>query len=286
MVDSYRVRDDDREGHEGRILPSRSDTPHAHPPVVQIVFRGQRMSCEAVQWVLKNSKSRGTSRLVLISIAEHANWQGIGSWPSINTISTESNCSRREVFYALTQLEKAGELKRVKGGGNHHNTNLYTLTLISPQKELPLQRVQTLHGCKKVLQRVQTLHTNHPEPSKSKEIQNARDTAARQTAQVMGERKAKEAAAKAEARVGIGPSISPPEELEFKRQFNALIGPKSVTTQGGVMGIVKPEYTNYLDLRDAKRLPQGMTWAKWRDLTPEQRERELAEAQQKKAASA
>jgi len=68
------------------------------------------MSWQAVTWVLEQSQSTLGSRLVLLSIASHANREGKQSWPSVETICIETRLSRREVQYALRDLEESGEL--------------------------------------------------------------------------------------------------------------------------------------------------------------------------------
>jgi len=68
------------------------------------------MSWQAVTWVLEQSQSTLGARLVLLSIASHANREGKQSWPSVETICIETRLSRREVQYALRDLEELGEL--------------------------------------------------------------------------------------------------------------------------------------------------------------------------------
>jgi hypothetical protein len=69
------------------------------------------LSWQAVKWVLECSQAVLGSRLVLLSIASHANREGRQSWPSVETICIEARLSRREVQYCLRTLEDLGELK-------------------------------------------------------------------------------------------------------------------------------------------------------------------------------
>lgn len=76
------------------------------------------VSWQAVTWVLEQSKARLGSRLVLLSIASHANREGKQSYPSVKTICLESRLSRREVQYALRDLEESGELRTMPARGS------------------------------------------------------------------------------------------------------------------------------------------------------------------------
>ncbi len=75
------------------------------------------MSWQAVTWVLEFSEATLGSRLVLLSIASHANREGRNSWPSVATICGEARLTRREVQYCLRELEKIGELKTIQRSG-------------------------------------------------------------------------------------------------------------------------------------------------------------------------
>lgn len=241
------------------------------------------MSCEAVSWVLHNSKARGSARLVLLVIAEHAHDDGTGSWPSVATIAQEAAISRASVFTSLNKLVASNELKLLRsGGGRHQETNLYLLTLVIPQRELPLQRVQNLDpfiadGSKLRVQRVQSLDPNHPEPpKKEKAAQPMRalpkplrtEQEQRRIVEARDNRQLQEAITRAAAHIG-----SPP---------------KSVSIIGGEMANVKLGYMEFLDLRNQRRLPVGMTWAIWQTLSADQQKFELerADLERQKAASA
>jgi hypothetical protein len=75
------------------------------------------MSVEAISAVLHNSKAKGTTKLVLIGIANHEG-DG-GAWPSIETLCKYSGCSRSTVKSAIRWLVENGELEvLVQQGGN------------------------------------------------------------------------------------------------------------------------------------------------------------------------
>lgn len=91
-------------------------------------------------WVLEFSLAEGYARLVLISIASHANREGKSAFPSLDTISKESLVSKREVIYCVQSLEEMGEL-RVERGIGRGNPNHYEL----PQVSTWLQKVHNMH---------------------------------------------------------------------------------------------------------------------------------------------
>jgi Helix-turn-helix domain len=98
------------------------------------------MSWQAVTWVLEESESTLGSRLVLLSIASHANREGKSAFPSLDTIAKETLLCRREVVYCVQALEELGEL-RVHRGIGRGNPNNYQL----PRVENWLRKVHSLH---------------------------------------------------------------------------------------------------------------------------------------------
>lgn len=67
------------------------------------------MSVQCMAWVLAESPTTGTDRLVLLSLANHANELG-QSWPSVATIAREANASERAVQRSLANLKQAGAI--------------------------------------------------------------------------------------------------------------------------------------------------------------------------------
>tara|TARA_R100000700_G_C3160127_1_gene136419 strand:- start:202 stop:903 length:702 start_codon:yes stop_codon:yes gene_type:complete len=70
------------------------------------------MSVEIMSRVWANSEAKGTARLVLLAIADHANPSGI-AWPSLRRIAQYANVDRSNVSRAIKSLIQIGELERV-----------------------------------------------------------------------------------------------------------------------------------------------------------------------------
>jgi hypothetical protein len=100
----------------------------------------QAVSWQAVTWVLEFSEAEGYARLVLLSIASHANREGKNAFPSLDTICKEALVSRREVIYSIQALEEKGELKIERGIGRG-NPNHYEL----PHVGRWLEKVHIVH---------------------------------------------------------------------------------------------------------------------------------------------
>lgn len=92
-------------------------------------------------WVLDNSTSTGSCRLVLLAIANHASSDGCEAWPTVETIGREAKVSRATVFRALDELEQAGLLRIEHGVGGGEKTpanyrpNRYTVLMSGSQTE-------------------------------------------------------------------------------------------------------------------------------------------------------
>jgi Helix-turn-helix domain len=110
----------------------------------RLPFVGGVLSWQAVTWVLEESESTLGSRLVLLSIASHANREGRSAFPSLDTIAKETLLCRREVVYCVQALEESGELFVHRGIGRG-NPNNYQL----PRVENWLRKVQSLHQLEK-----------------------------------------------------------------------------------------------------------------------------------------
>jgi hypothetical protein len=92
------------------------------------------MSVECMDRVFRYSKtSKPAERLVLLAIADHANADGTGAYPSLQTIAAKcGDISTRYVTEMIRNLEKNGELIIETGGGkksNHYIVNVW------PQEE-------------------------------------------------------------------------------------------------------------------------------------------------------
>ena len=78
---------------------------------------GHPVSVQALCWVLERSEAHLGARLVLISIANHADDRGENAWPSITTIARESRMTPRHVQRVLPELVALGELEVDAGAG-------------------------------------------------------------------------------------------------------------------------------------------------------------------------
>ena len=74
------------------------------------------MSVEALAIVLHHSKARGTAKLILLGIANHAG-DG-GAWPSKATLARYANCTPQTVRKHVQTLRSLGEVRvHVNAGG-------------------------------------------------------------------------------------------------------------------------------------------------------------------------
>lgn len=110
------------------------------------------MSIQAIAWVIEHSEAKLGARLVLLSIANHADARGENAFPAVETIAREARMSARTVQYAIKELERSGELVIERGAGRS-GTHLFTLPGIM-QPGLPLKPrgaksapSQNLQGC-------------------------------------------------------------------------------------------------------------------------------------------
>lgn len=86
--------------------------------------------------VLHHSKAKGTNKLVLLGIANHAG-DG-GAWPSVETLATYANVHERNVQRSIDKLVASGELRvHVQAGGtretpDHRRPNRYDVNVACP----------------------------------------------------------------------------------------------------------------------------------------------------------
>jgi hypothetical protein len=86
------------------------------------------VSVQAITWVLEHSQARYGARLVLLSIANHADREGKGAFPSITTIALEARMTPRQVRRTLPQLVDLGELV-IEDESHESGTHRYTMTM-------------------------------------------------------------------------------------------------------------------------------------------------------------
>ena len=93
------------------------------------------MSHEAITWALEQApipptekgKGNPTTKLVVVTLAHHANSEGRNSHPSIDLLCAETELSASTVRESLAQAEACGLIKRdgkVKGGTTNWTLNL------------------------------------------------------------------------------------------------------------------------------------------------------------------
>lgn len=90
------------------------------------------MSIQAVSWVLEHSKTKALERLVMISLANHANEDG-ECWPSNERIAAEANTTPVQARRVLGALETGGHIARAINAApdarmrGDRRTNLYRI---------------------------------------------------------------------------------------------------------------------------------------------------------------
>jgi len=89
-----------------------------------------------MSYVFDNSEARLGDRLVLLSIANHADKHGRNAWPSIAGMAEEAHMSERQVKRAIRNLAELGEIEIEENGGPK-GTHCYTIT---GMQEAPLLR--------------------------------------------------------------------------------------------------------------------------------------------------
>lgn len=67
------------------------------------------MSIDALDWVFRASKSTGSDRLVLLSIANHADENGASSFPSVKRIADETRLSERAIRRSIAALRELND---------------------------------------------------------------------------------------------------------------------------------------------------------------------------------
>ncbi|MFD8589859.1 helix-turn-helix domain-containing protein [Streptomyces sp. NPDC059637] len=85
------------------------------------------MSVNTREWVWEHSSSRGTARLVLLSIADRVPDEQCAAWASLTSLVERTNASRTAVRDALTALAKSGELEVLEHLQGPQRTTAYRL---------------------------------------------------------------------------------------------------------------------------------------------------------------
>ncbi len=86
-----------------------------------------------MSWVLNHSPTKGTEKIVLLGLANHADADGNNAYPSVARLATYANVTERAVQMALRELEKSGHIVRqFQAGGSakqraDRRPNLYSV---------------------------------------------------------------------------------------------------------------------------------------------------------------
>ncbi|MEV0774955.1 helix-turn-helix domain-containing protein [Streptomyces sp. NPDC050428] len=91
------------------------------------------MSKDAREWVWEHSSSRGTARLVLLSIADRVPDEQCVAWASIASLMQRTNASRNAVRGALTALAASGELQTLDTFIGPQRSTVYRLPRTAAQ---------------------------------------------------------------------------------------------------------------------------------------------------------
>jgi hypothetical protein len=109
------------------LVDSKSIARGSTSDPTEVAVRGRTVSIQAVSWVITHSKAKLAARLVLISIANHADKHGANAFPSIATIAAEAAISVRQVQRIIPRLEAMGELLILQRRGGRGRTNGFTI---------------------------------------------------------------------------------------------------------------------------------------------------------------
>lgn len=99
-------------------------------------------------WVLHESPTSGTDKVLLLGIANHADAEGHNAWPSVATLAKYSNLEPRGVKKALRRLEEQGHIKILENRGGNADTrsdrrpNRYSIVM----NEVSARTSRNVHG--------------------------------------------------------------------------------------------------------------------------------------------
>ena len=105
------------------------------------------MSSKAVSWVWNSSKTKGTAKLVLLAIADHAWQDGTNAWPSVERLAKMTGLDPETVRRAVKKAEALGELEVVRKSGGRaskgqHASNDYLLVMSQDPQDAALKDPQ------------------------------------------------------------------------------------------------------------------------------------------------
>jgi hypothetical protein len=114
----------------------------------------------------------------MISIASHANREGMSAWPSLKTIAGEAHLSKVQVIQCIRELERLGELAVIRYGGRG-KSNSYVLSHVREWvKRLNSENFETVKSEeKRVKSTAERVKRTLPEPRNLPLIQPETPTA-------------------------------------------------------------------------------------------------------------
>ena len=110
------------------------------------------MSGHVISLVWEIEFPTATQKLLMLRVADYADDDGTGIYPSIPEVARQVGSSERQVQYAIKALEGVGLLKR-SGGVSKHRTNIWTID-VDMLAQLALQEVK-LNGSHDALEAVE-----------------------------------------------------------------------------------------------------------------------------------
>lgn len=93
-----------------------------------------------MSWVWQHSKAKGTTRLVLLALADHAGADGGDAYPSVGRLAARCGMGERAVQGAIKKLRSLGELE-VEPNTGPRGVNRYRIPM-TPADPAPPQNVR------------------------------------------------------------------------------------------------------------------------------------------------
>lgn len=107
---------------------------------------GEDMSIQAVAWVLDHSQARGFARLVLISLANHADKETGECFPSMRSISREAGISLGSIPAKIRDLVEIGEVVIVDPGDARRSARYQLTFATQPALGTPVETADSVLG--------------------------------------------------------------------------------------------------------------------------------------------
>lgn len=95
------------------------------------------MAIDVMNRVWKESKQKGSDLLLLLSIADYCNDDGI-AWPSIQNLAKKSRMSERQTQRNINALAERGELYVEKIPGRTNSNRYFIITALTPNQIYPI----------------------------------------------------------------------------------------------------------------------------------------------------